>query len=110
MKKIIIGCIVSFSMFTTLPANAGLSDTQEGAIMGIIGTVLFQKIRDNTRSYRPATETPYPTAAGNSQYSELDPVKRAYDQGVRERQQEELAKKQQYAYECGKYGRNCDKL
>lgn len=86
----------------TSQADEFLSDKQEGAIYGAAGVLLLQHVFKN-RGY-PASE--YPTSPGY--YPPADPARKAYEQGVRDRQRMEEQERATRAYNCGRWGQDCD--
>lgn len=79
-----------------------LSDVQEGVLYGAGGVLLLQHIA-KSRYSQPAVV--YPNAG---YYPPADPVQRAYDEGVRQRQQAEMQERAARAYDCGRWGTNCE--
>lgn len=89
-------------------ADEVLSDKQEGALYGAAGVLLLQnfaRIRGYTSGGYP-TAGGYPTSPGY--YPPADPAQRAYEQGVRDRQRMETQERASRAYNCGRYGTDCD--
>jgi hypothetical protein len=41
-------------------------------------------------------------------YPPADPVQKAYEEGVRQRQQAEMQERAARAYDCGRWGTNCE--
>lgn len=102
--------VLASAMVLGTVAHAGekLSDTQEGALYGVGGLLLFQHLwnqRDQGTYNPPPSQYP-----GGAQYPALDPVRDAYEQGLKERQAEELRQQQEWAYQCGRYGKHCDRV
>jgi len=88
-----------------------LSDVQEGVLYGAGGVLLLQHIA-KSRYSQPAPIYPnsgsgaiYPNTG---YYPPADPVQRAYDEGVRQRQQAEMQERAARAYDCGRWGTNCE--
>ena len=93
--------------FTPTAYAEKLSDVQEGALYGAGGVILLQHIfgaRSSTGysgSYSSANESQgFPSRA--------DPVQRAYEEGVRQRREAELRERAARAYDCGRWGKNCE--
>jgi len=80
-----------------------LSDVQEGVLYGAGGVLLLQHIA-KSRYAQPAVAT-YPSPG---YYPPADPVQRAYEEGVRQRQQAEMQERAARAYDCGRWGTNCE--
>jgi hypothetical protein len=103
MKSLLIP-VIAAALFS-VPAQAEkLSKKQEGILYGIGGTILVQQIF-KARSPSSSSSSRYPTYG-----YPVDPVQEAYERGIREREREEQRQREQRAYECGRYGRNCDRI
>lgn len=100
------------SVLTMASATASaetLSDMQEGALYATGGILLLNHImkhRQQAYAGYPAGTT-YPTAPGGY-YPPADPVQKAYEEGVRQRQQAEMQERMARAYNCGRYGQDCE--
>jgi len=79
-----------------------LSDVQEGVLYGAGGVLLLQHIAKSRYSQ------PAPIYPNTGYYPPADPVQRAYDEGVRQRQQAEMQERAARAYDCGRWGTNCE--
>lgn len=105
--KIFIVTFLLFLFALTLPAPAKADDQTDGIIIGVLATKIFQEIRNDMRRdkqviYVPDTEE-YPPF-----HCTGDSVKCAYERGAYEREKEAYEKAKQRAYECGRWGRNCE--
>jgi len=92
---------------TSSQADEWLSDKQEGAIYGAAGVLLLQNFARNrgyvSGGYPIVT---YPSSPGY--YPPADPTQRAYEEGVRDRQRMEQQERANRAYNCGRYGTDCN--
>ena len=79
-----------------------LSDVQEGVLYGAGGVLLLQHIVKGRYSQAATT---YPN---QGYYPPADPVQRAYEEGVRQRQRAEMQERAARAYDCGRWGTNCE--
>jgi hypothetical protein len=80
-----------------------LSDVQEGVLYGAGGVILLQHIFKSRQIQQTAGV--YPNAG---YYPPADPVQKAYEEGVRQRQQAEMQERAARAYDCGRWGTNCE--
>ena len=100
--------ILLILLLSTIPvtASAGLSDREKSFAYGIAGTLLFQQLHkrhhDNQHQQQVTIPQRYP------HYRRLDPIQEAYEQGLRDREKELLLKRKNNAYQCGRYGINCE--
>jgi hypothetical protein len=104
------GCLVAFLLTLLIlhasKANA-LGQTEEGILYGIGIYKIFDIITE---------EEPWEPGQTSSGYGDQFPPFRckgsgidcAYQRGVYEREKEEWEDAREKAYECGRYGRNCD--
>ena len=104
-----LGAAVAFIFILFLlhssKANA-LGQTEEGILYGIGIYKIFDIITE---------EEPWEPGQDRSYGSEFPPfrckgsgIECAYQRGVYEREKEEWEDRREKAYECGRYGRNCD--
>lgn len=108
MKKftfIVFVLVIVFGLIVAQPAAA--DDQTDGIIIGVLATKIFQEIRNDMKRdkqviYVPDTEE-YPPF-----HCTGDSVKCAYERGAYEREKEAYEKAKQRAYECGRWGRNCE--
>jgi hypothetical protein len=104
------GCVVAFLLVLAIlysgKANA-LGQTEEGILYGIGIYKIFDIITE---------EEPWEPGQTSSGYGDQFPpfnckgsgIDCAYQRGVYEREKEEWEDAREKAYECGRYGRNCD--
>ena len=107
---IFLGATVAF-VFTLFllhssKANA-LGNTEEGILYGLGIYKIYDLITEDDawepgQTYGSSSEFPPFRCRGDS-------VKCAYERGVYERELEEWRDRKTKAYECGRYGKNCDK-
>ena len=101
MNKLIAIALLVFS------TNAySLGQTEEGILYGIGIYKVFDIINDR-REWEPGQ-----TYGSSSEFPPFrcrgDSVKCAYERGVYERELEEWRDRKNKAYECGRYGKNCE--
>lgn len=90
------------TMASSAASAETLSDMQEGALYATGGILLLNHImKSRQQGYA------YPTAPGGY-YPPADPVQKAYEEGVRQRQQAEMQERMARAYNCGRYGQDCE--
>ncbi len=104
------GIVVSFLMILALlysgKANA-LGQTEEGILYGLGIYKIYDVITE---------EDPWEPGQSNGGYGDSFPpfqcrgsgIECAYQKGVYEREREEWEDRREKAYECGRYGRNCE--
>ena len=104
------GCLVAF-LLTLLILHASkahaLGQTEEGILYGIGIYKIFDIITE---------EEPWEPGQTSSGYGDQFPpfkckgsgIDCAYQRGVYEREKEEWEDAREKAYECGRYGRNCE--
>jgi hypothetical protein len=104
---ITVSFLVTLGILHAQKANA-LGDTEEGILWGLgiykIYDVLTEEEQEGWEPgvvYNTGNEFPPFRCQG-------DGISCAYQQGVYEKEKEEWYDKKQKAYECGRYGRNCD--
>ena len=83
-----------------------LSDIQEGALYDAVGVLLLQHIL-KSRSERVDEGYAY---SGFGRSHPVDPVQRAYEEGVRERREADQRERAARGYECGRWGRSCEEI
>ena len=104
-----LGIAVAFMLVLFLlhssKANA-LGQTEEGILYGI-GIYKIFDIMTEEEPWEPGQDRSY-----GSEFPRFscrgDGVECAYQRGVYEREKEEWEDRREKAYECGRYGRNCD--
>lgn len=106
IKHVLLASILTFSSTYSFADKCG--STCEGALYGAGGLLVLQHIFKSRNEYTPPP--PVYTSSYPNSGSAIDPVREAYEAGVKEREREELAKRQEWAYQCGRYGKYCDKL
>lgn len=108
MKKLLVFVVV----MVMSPAVFAWGDREQGILTGIAATMIYDKIQDQ-RQY-PSSRGGYGGYGGYQQRgyppfrcagTEIDC---AYQRGVYERQRREYEEAKQRAYECGRYGTNCE--
>ena len=77
-----------------------------GGKFGAGGVLLLQHILQS-RSERVDEGYAY---SGYGRSHPVDPVQRAYEEGVRERREAEQRERAARAYECGRWGRSCEEI
>ena len=106
---ILTGAFVAFIVVLFIlwsgKANA-LGQTEEGILYGIGLYKIFDIITEEEpwepgQTYGSSSEFPPFRCRGDS-------VKCSYERGVYEREREEWEDRKQKAYECGRYGKNCE--
>lgn len=102
MKNILI-----FLMLTFLSSQSyAIGDKEQGALMGIFGTLLIQKINQNNNGMQ------YPQDTYNGRFPEFrcngSEVQCAYERGVYDRKRKEWEMMKRNAYECGRNPVLCD--
>ena len=90
------------TMASSAASAETLSDMQEGALYATGGILLLNHIM----KHRQQAYTGYPNTPGGF-YPPADPVQKAYEEGVRQRQQAEMQERIARAYNCGRYGQDC---
>ena len=102
---ITVSFLVTLGILHAQNANA-LGDTEEGILWGLG----IYKVYDLITEEDPWE--PGQTYGGSSEFPPFrcrgDSVKCAYERGVYEREREEWEDRKTKAYECGRYGTNCD--
>jgi len=108
-SSLAIGITVAFllvlGILSASKANA-LGQTEEGILYGI-GIYKIYDIMTQSDPWEPGQNREY----GNEFppfYCKGSGVDCAYQRGVYEREKEEWEDRREKAYECGRYGRNCD--
>jgi len=99
------------TMASSTASAETLSDMQEGALYATGGILLLNHIMKHRQQgyvgYPAGLTTTYPPASVGY-YPPADPVQKAYEEGVRQRQQAEMQERMTRAYSCGRYGRDCE--
>ena len=102
---ITVSFLVTLAILHAQKANA-LGDTEEGILWGLGIYKVYDIITD---------EDPWEPGQDRSYGSEFPPFRCkgdgiycAHKRGVYEREKEEWEEKRERAYECGRYGTNCD--
>ena len=102
---ITVSFLVTLGILHAQKANA-LGDTEEGILWGLGIYKIYDIITEDDpwepgQTYGSSSEFPPFRCRGDS-------VKCAYERGVYEREREEWEDRKTKAYECGRYGKNCD--
>jgi len=105
MKTILLALTIVVLMVPS-PKSMALGQTEEGILYGIGIYKIFDIITEEdswepgqTREY--GSDFPPFSCKGSG-------IDCAYQKGVYEREKEEWEDKREKAYECGRYGRNCE--
>ena len=102
---ITVSFLVTLAILHAQKANA-LGDTEEGILWGLGIYKVYDLITEEDpwepgQTYGSSSEFPPFRCRGDS-------VKCAYERGVYEREREEWEDRKTKAYECGRYGKNCE--
>jgi hypothetical protein len=103
------GCVASFLMILAIlysgKANA-LGQTEEGILYGL-GIYKIYDVLTEEEPWEAGQTGEY--VSGFPPFNcKGDAIHCAYQRGVYEREREEWEDRREKAYECGRYGRNCD--
>ena len=90
-------------LLTPNMANA-IGDTEKGVLYGLGAGWLWGKINE-PKEWEP--QSTYPQGFPEF-HCHGDSIECAYKRGVYEREKELWNKRKEAAYECGRYGRNCE--
>jgi len=102
---ITVSFLVTLAILHAQKANA-LGETEEGILWGLGIYKVYDLITEEDpwepgQTYGSSSEFPPFRCRGDS-------VKCAYERGVYEREREEWEDRKTKAYECGRYGKNCE--
>ena len=100
-----VGFMIALFSLWSSKANA-IGDTERGILYGLGLYKIYDVITDQEewepgQTYGDRSEFPPFRCRGDS-------IKCAYERGVYEREREEWQDRKNKAYECGRYGRNCE--
>lgn len=105
MKRFLLA-LTAIVLLVPSPNVRALGDTEEGILWGLGIYKVWDMINE---------EDPWEPGQNRSYGSEFPPfackgdgVTCAYQRGVYEREKEEWEDRREKAYECGRYGRNCE--
>jgi len=108
MKSLLISVVAASALLASAQASAW-GDREQGILIGVISGFALNEYR-NQQQNQPMT---YPNSGASGQFpafrcqgSEVDC---AYQRGVWERKREEWEQMKSDAYQCGRYGRNCNR-
>lgn len=91
-----------FLLIMSLSTNAfAWGEKEQGAVIGIAGTLLLEELwRIRTKVDETSEYPPFECKANE--------IECAYRLGVYERERMEYEERKRKAYECGRYGTNCE--
>lgn len=101
MKHLII---LLFASILSFSAHADISSASKGFLLGMGSLIVIDHI------HRDRLEKMHEEEHHVHVHHHYDPVQEAYERGLRDREREHMRNLRDYAYQCGRYGRFCDRL